>query len=441
MPPVVALVRYEKPLASVRRAVELSGGLDHLPAKAKVFIKPNVVFWTREVPFPKYGVITTSRVVEDMVVLLKERGIDDITIGEGMVTLKPKDKETVLHAYESLGYGRLGQRYGVKTVDVMNRPFTRLDLGGGVVLNFNQDAVESDFIVDLPVMKAHAQTVVSLGIKNLKGLIDIESRKICHGPDPVKDLNYHIARLADRLPPIFTLQDGLYSNERGPAFDGRMRRLNLLIASADILAGDMVGAKALGHEPAQVPHLVNAARNRGWSLDLSAIEVRGERIEDVAVFHEYAFPYNEEGTLPLQMAKKGIKGVAYRKYDLTMCTYCSSLTGAVLSSVALAWKGQPFDDVEVLTGKIMKPTPGMKKTILLGKCMYEANRDHPDIKEMLAVKSCPPQPKAIVRVLREAGMEINPDILLKAEQMPTFYLARYQGKPEFEEAHFTVAEG
>ena len=44
--PIVAVVRYEEPLASVRKAVDLSGGLDHLPARARVFIKPNVIFWT-----------------------------------------------------------------------------------------------------------------------------------------------------------------------------------------------------------------------------------------------------------------------------------------------------------------------------------------------------------------------------------------------------------
>lgn len=70
-----------------------------MPAKARVFIKPNIVFWTKAVPFPKWGVITTSRVVEDMVVLLKERGVDDITIGEGTVTLKAKDLETSLHVH------------------------------------------------------------------------------------------------------------------------------------------------------------------------------------------------------------------------------------------------------------------------------------------------------------------------------------------------------
>ena len=70
---LVSIVRYEEPLESVRKAVGLCGGLDHLSARAKVFIKPNIVFWTRKVDFPKWGVITTSRLVEDMVVLLKER--------------------------------------------------------------------------------------------------------------------------------------------------------------------------------------------------------------------------------------------------------------------------------------------------------------------------------------------------------------------------------
>ena len=40
---LVAVVRYEKPLESVRKAVELSHGLDHLNANAKVFIKPNMI--------------------------------------------------------------------------------------------------------------------------------------------------------------------------------------------------------------------------------------------------------------------------------------------------------------------------------------------------------------------------------------------------------------
>jgi len=287
---IVAIVRFEKRLESVRRAVDLSHGLDHLPNKANVFIKPNIVFWTRTTPFPKWGVVTTSRVVEDMVTLLKERGIDEITIVEGIRTHDPKDRETAAHAFESLGYPVLKSRYGVKVLNVFERPFKKLDLGAGVVLNFNEDILQSDFVVNLPVLKTHSQAVVSLGIKNLKGLIDVPSRKKCHSPHPKRDLNYMIARLANKLPPSFTLIDGIYTAERGPYFDGRLRRSNILIASYDIFSADKVGAKVLGYDPSEVPHLVHAAQDFGGPLDLSDVEVAGEKIETVASRHEHAFP-------------------------------------------------------------------------------------------------------------------------------------------------------
>ncbi|MBW2709348.1 MAG: DUF362 domain-containing protein [Deltaproteobacteria bacterium] len=110
----VSIVRYEKPLDSVRKAVDLSRGLDHLPPNASVFIKPNIVFWSRGGPF--HGVITTSRVIEDMVVILKERGIEKICIDEGIVFFDPKDRKTPAHTFETLGYNTLKKRYGVSVV-------------------------------------------------------------------------------------------------------------------------------------------------------------------------------------------------------------------------------------------------------------------------------------------------------------------------------------
>ncbi len=434
----VAIVRYKEPMESVRKAAALSGGLDHLPAGARVFIKPNIVYWTRTTNFPKWGVITTSRIVEDMVQLLSERGVDRITIGEGSVTMDPKDRETQAHAYASLGYDVLKKTHGVRCVNIYDRPFTKLDLGDGVTLNFNTDVLESDFVVNLPVLKTHAQTVVSLGVKNLKGLIDIPSRKKCHNADPGRDLHFHVARLADQTPPMFTLIDGIYTNERGPMVDGRIRRSDILVGSADVLAADFVGAAILGYKPSEVPHLTHAARNHGRPADLSGQRVVGESLEEVATPLAYSFPYNDEGTLPLSLAKKGIEGVAYRKYDLTMCTYCSGVTGPILAAIAMAWKGEAFDDVEVLTGKVMKPTPGRKKTILLGKCMHKLHKDHPDIREMIAVKGCPPRPKHIIEAFHQAGVEIDPGMIEHMDMLPGFLMKRYEGKPEFDESHFKI---
>lgn len=436
--PIVAVVRYEKPLDSVRKAVDLSRGLDHLPKQARVFIKPNIIFWTRKTVFPKYGVITTSRVVEDAVTLLKERGVGELTIGEGLVTNHPKDTETPQHAFESLGYNRLARRYGVKVLDLHRRPFEKVDLGDGVSLRFNTDFLSSDFVVNLAVLKCHAQTIVSLGIKNLKGLIDIPSRKKCHSDDPERDLHYMVAKLANRLPPSLTILDGIYTNERGPLFDGKAKRTDILVASSDVLAADMAGARILGYPPTDIPHLVHAGREQGRPLDFSGIQVVGERLEEVARRHDYTFPYNEEGTLPTPMEKMGIQGLSYRKYDLSLCTYCSPINGLTLWSIAQAWKGKPWDDVEILTGKTMKPTPGRKKTILFGKCMVQAHKDNPDIQEMIAIKGCPPSPADIAEALRQAGIEVDPAHLEAFETYPGMFMRRYEKRPEFEESFFTV---
>jgi len=199
-----------------------------------------------------------------------------------------------------------------------------------------------------------------------------------------------VARLADKMPPMFTLIDGIFSLERGPSFDGRMRRSNLLIASSDVLSADLVGAGVLGYQPSEVQHLAHAADNRD------------------------------------------------RPYDLSLCTYCSGLIGPALTSIAFAWKGEPWDDVEILNGKVMAPTPGKKKTILFGKCMYQLNKDHPDIQEMIAIKGCPPTPMSIEKALNKAGIKVDPTFYKNIEQLPGYFLKRYEDKPEFDESFFRI---
>ena len=375
-----------------------------------------------------------------MVVLLKERGIDDISISDGTVLRNPKDMETQIHAFENLGYGELKKRYGVNYINIWQRPFEEVDLGDDVVVKFNTDILNADFVVDLPVLKTHSMTVVSLGIKNLKGMIDIPSRKKCHNTHPQKDLHFWVSRLADKMPPMLTLLDGIYSAERGPNIDGRMHRSNLLIASADILSADLVGAKALGWEAADVPHLVHAANKRQRPLDLSDIEIAGESIDTVAQPHGYDFEYNADKTLPLPMVKMGIQGLSYYKYDLSLCTYCSGMTSTMLAAIAKAWKGKPWEDVEILSGKVMKPAPQMKKTILFGKCIYQAHKNNPDIQEMIAIKGCPPKPETVSKAFHKAGIAVDPTIFENLDKVPGIFLKRYKDKPEFDESFFKIDE-
>ena len=121
-----------------------------------------------------------------------------------------------------------------------------------------------------------------------------------------------------------------------------------------------------------------------------------------------------------------------------MCTYCSGVNGLVVSAIRYAWRGEAWDGVEILTGKSMAPTPGRKKTILLGKCMYQAHKDNPDIREMIAVKGCPPSPKTMAKALHQAGIDVDQGLFEKMDELPGLFFSRYKDRPEFDESFFQV---
>ena len=88
----VAIVRFEKNRETVKRAVQSVDAFEHLPQNAKVVIKPNIVVWL-DSPYPKWGVVTTSTIMEETVILLKEYGVTDISIVEGSLQMVPGAKQ------------------------------------------------------------------------------------------------------------------------------------------------------------------------------------------------------------------------------------------------------------------------------------------------------------------------------------------------------------
>jgi len=436
---IVSIVKYDQPKESVRKVIDLANGFENIPLEGKIFIKPNLVYWNRHCDFPKWGMLTTTRVVEEVVKYLYEIGARNMIIGEGIITDDPKDRETPKDAFEYLGYNILKDNYGVEIYDTFARPFERVELAEGVTAKMNSDMLHSDFLIDIPVLKTHAQCVVSLGIKNLKGLINIASRKKFHGDDPTYTLHYNVSKLANEAPPSLTIIDGIYTLERGPTFDGKAHRSNILVASRDILSADLVGSSLLDIDPKAVPHLVQAAKDRNRPIDLSDIEIRGETIESLASPHGWEFIYENNNTLPLSYAKAGIKGIRYRRYDETMCTFCSFYNGVILTAIKAAWKGEPFDNIEVLTGKIMEPSPDANKTILLGQCQYNKNKDHPNINQLIAIKGCPPTVDDIQNALKEAGIKAPSYLFKNLEKAPLLFMERYKNKPEFEESFYQIS--
>ncbi len=405
----VAITQYKEKIKSVEEVLNLSQAFSNLKGGEKVYLKPNIVYWAKDPSFSKYGVVTTSRIVEDVIIYLNNIGVKDITIGEGIVSSKPNDFKTTHNAYEYLGYNRFKKRYSTKSLNIFENPFEKVDLGDDIELSFNSDALQSDLIVSLPVLKTHSQTKVSLAIKNLKGLIDVNSRKKCHSSDTIKDLEVYLSRLTDKLPPCTTVIDGIYTNERGPGPDGTARRSNILISSSDIFSADKVGSKILGYDPLKVPYLKYYAENHNRTIDLSDVELIGIPMEDVQMSLEYKFPYTDDGLMPLAYRKQGINGLDFRQYDNSLCTYCTSLVNSVVTAIPLAWNGDDFDDVEFILGKRMNPTPGKKKTVLLGQCMVNKHRNNPDINQAIPIKGCPAKIENIKRALLEAGIDVDPD--------------------------------
>jgi Ni,Fe-hydrogenase III small subunit len=252
------------------------------------------------------------------------------------------------------------------------------------------------------------------------------------------DLHFHVGRLFVNLPPVWTIIDGIFSNERGPGFDGIAKRTNLLIASSDLFSADKVGAAVLGYSPSDVPHLVHASQALKRPLDLSDLDVTGESLESLIMPHRYSFDYNQDNSLPLVMEKAGIRGISYWKYDDTLCTYCSFLNGTILTAIARAWKGTPWDEVEVLTGKVMNPSGMKKHTILLGKCMSDLHKNNPYIRHAVFVKGCPPKPKDVVKAFQEVGIELDMSIFEHPEHYAARFMKKYEGKSEFDEAFFKL---
>src|SRR4030042_1682093 len=93
----VSLARYVRSPDSLRSLLEDCGGLDWLAAirpSDRVVIKPNLVGADDPFPVAPFGVYTTTRIVEDLVVLLKQSGAARIAGAEGSVRFGPADPGT-----------------------------------------------------------------------------------------------------------------------------------------------------------------------------------------------------------------------------------------------------------------------------------------------------------------------------------------------------------
>jgi len=348
----------------------------------RVLIKPNLVISGPPSQKPT-GMVTSTTLMEELILILKENGLSDITIGDGSIQVKELGTSTDT-AMDWSGMSRLAAKYDVKTIDFNRGPFKEFEVDG-VKIRVTRAPLETDFLINFPVLKTHTQTKVTLGIKNLKGCLSSGSKKIFHR----QDLEKFIAFLGQQIKVDLTIIDGLYGLQKGP-MGKDIHPMNLIIAGRDMISVDMVGSAVIGTDPNEVNYLRYIAESQGESLNLSRLDIRGERIENVVKKLIWEYPWCEE-----LLEKYSIRGIACEDPGNHFCSGCTVTAFAGLNRFFRENHGRSFRGVEICLGR-NRAHADSEKIFLLGKCPVKEN---PGLKAAVEVKGCPASAKEIYQEL------------------------------------------
>ncbi|MEM3770019.1 MAG: DUF362 domain-containing protein [Candidatus Bathyarchaeia archaeon] len=264
----VAIIKGSDPIETTVRALEaVKSDLDAiLSAKKPILIKPNYI----TAQHPSTGITTDGRVVEGVVKFLKEHDKDDIVIGEG------SGWADTFEAFKVAELDKVSEKWKVKLVDLNKDIFVEVYPSNPLALRkvkVAKTALES-VIISVPKLKLHRLATVTLGIKNMMGAL--ASKGSMHNGR----LHANIVDLTSVLKPSLTVIDGIIAGE-GHETSGNPVKMDLVIAGADPVAVDTVGAAVMGVSPTKVKHLVLAEKKGLGTCRLENIEVVGEPIERV----------------------------------------------------------------------------------------------------------------------------------------------------------------
>jgi uncharacterized protein (DUF362 family) len=227
------------------RIMEEAGVSKIVNSSMKLAIKPNLV-----VPKPHTSGATTSPgVVEGIIRFLKDCGCGDISIMEGSWIGSDTSR-----AFEACGYVGISKKYGVRLIDLKKDKTKTISLDGKSV-TVCRSPLEADFLINVPVLKAHCQTLLTCALKNLKGCIpDSEKRRFhAHG------LHENIALLNAFLKAHLVIVDGITGDltfEEG----GNPVHMNRIILGTDPVMVDSYAARLIGYSPDDIRYIGLAER-------------------------------------------------------------------------------------------------------------------------------------------------------------------------------------
>jgi uncharacterized protein (DUF362 family)/Pyruvate/2-oxoacid:ferredoxin oxidoreductase delta subunit len=264
--PVVAHVGDEPltgatPAAKVAWALDLIGGIASIVGRGdSVLIKPNLV-----APFAKAA--TDLGVLDALIKAVRGAG------GEPFIAESAGFEFDTAATFELLGLDQWAREREVRLLNLDAGPFRtvigRQGVFRGRPFQIAECALDADVIINAPKLKFHNYTRVTLGLKNLMGLLSRESRRMLH----VRGLAAGIAALADLVRPQLTVLDALTVTMR--AVYGDQEPLGAIVASRDACALSHYACGLLGVDPNSIAHLRLAL---DASLGSAEYEVVGQHV-------------------------------------------------------------------------------------------------------------------------------------------------------------------
>ena len=294
--PLNAALR-EEVFTAVAKIFDAAGGGKMLKASGDVYLKPNGVD-------SKPYAYTRPELVEAVIRYWKQNGARRIFLFENST-----QSNFTRMVFSITGYSRICRRYGVKEVFLDEEKSvsfafkgkapeeqeeggyrrTTFDIPRFITDNLIERGDENLYI-SLPKLKTHSMAGVSLGVKNQWAFPQQNDRRSDHN----YNLPHKLADVLGYVRPDFTLIEGIEATIHGhypvTAFaDKCVLPFKVLLASRNVVAADLVGARLFGLDPEDVPHL-SIAMKRSYSDGVHSLE-DVEIIGDISDFTE-KYPYD-----------------------------------------------------------------------------------------------------------------------------------------------------
>jgi len=245
------------PGENAKRAVAALGGMGAFVSRGDVVVvKPNIG-WDRT---PEQAADTNP----DVVVAVAEMCL---AAGAKSVRVFDRTCNESRRCYASSGIQDAVERFAEKNhagdalrvYHVEDRKFVRTAIPGALALKeweLYRDALEADKIVNVPIAKNHTLAGVTLGLKNMMGVMGGNRGQIHFSlPECLVDVHR-------RVPVRLTVIDaGRVLVRNGPSGGNLsdVKAFGMAFASSDVIAADAVAAeKIFGLAPGSVPHIRKA---------------------------------------------------------------------------------------------------------------------------------------------------------------------------------------